>query len=83
MQESADFYNKSLEEYEEYRKKSNTDKLTEISMAMWVNIQKENFNELDKMKVFPFSRSILSKILLSIILPVVTGLLVNVFFIAI
>ncbi|NVM30578.1 MAG: hypothetical protein HWN65_17185 [Candidatus Helarchaeota archaeon] len=82
MQESADFYNKSLKEYEEYRKKPNNDKLTEISMAMWVSIQKENFNQLDKMKVFPFSRSILSKILVSIILPVVTGILVNVFFLS-
>ncbi len=83
MQESADFYNKTLKEYEEYRKTPNNDKLTEISMAMWVSIQKDNFNQLDKLKVFPFSRSILSKILLSIVLPVITGLLVNIFFIAV
>ncbi|MBN2150957.1 MAG: hypothetical protein JW839_05915 [Candidatus Lokiarchaeota archaeon] len=80
MKESGERYQNMFDMFFKKEKEGkeaqcDADKMSDILLAMKVNVLMENFRETDAMKVFPLSKSIFAKLATGIIFPLVLAAL--------
>lgn len=79
--DAAEKYEKEYNQYLQYREaladtgKSDREIQTLIEMGTWVNLQNNRYAETEKMRVYPYTTKTIIKLLSSLSIPVIVGIL--------
>ncbi len=70
LKEAGTYYKNELDAYEQDINEGHATQAQLANAAIFVNVQMERFRDIEMMKVFPFSRTILSKFMIGILIPI-------------